>query len=155
MSFPKPLSGRAALILQQLIHGLAAPGDGESARTIGGPRGQAIMPVSVERIADREFSIAHYYEQNGDLMADPEMVFLRSVDGSSFFPLHFQQDNTGSYRVGMSIEADGKIRWNAREQADQVSFANQWLTNIKQQQADWFELTALQFQRMRETGRAS
>ena len=39
------------------------------------------MPVSVEVVGTRPqgaliVSIAHYYEQNGDLMADPEATFV-------------------------------------------------------------------------------
>ena len=38
---------------------------------------EAYMPLSVDRTGDNTFALAHYGEQNGDLMADPDMVFWR------------------------------------------------------------------------------
>lgn len=46
-------------------------------------------------------SVAHYYEQNGDLMRDPEMVFEVNPDGpptwnaGEWGPVSFQKDNLG------------------------------------------------------------
>jgi len=37
--------------------------------------GGGFMPVVIERIGADTYSIAHYGQQNGDLMADPEMTF--------------------------------------------------------------------------------
>ena len=41
-------------------------------------------------------SVAHYGEQNGDLMRDPAMVFEVDATGN-FHPVSFQQDNLGVY----------------------------------------------------------
>jgi hypothetical protein len=44
------------------------------------------MPLTIERLGDAYggnaglYSLCHYYEQNGDLMQDPEMCFV-FVDG--------------------------------------------------------------------------
>ncbi len=40
------------------------------------------------------FSIAHYYEQNGDLMRDPEMCFIQGGDGE-YCPYYYRQDGLG------------------------------------------------------------
>src|SRR5262245_29499420 len=92
---------------------------------IGGARkinnaGPSIMPVCVDRLTERHYSIAHYYEQNGYLMADPDMTFFKSADGK-VYPCTFQQDNLSVYRVGLDITDEGTIEHeNAREQAGQA-----------------------------------
>lgn len=37
---------------------------------------EGFMPLVIETIGRNQFSVAHYYEQNGDLIADPEVIFL-------------------------------------------------------------------------------
>ena len=134
------INQRAAKVLAQLVAGLRL-GDRTSARTIGGPRGGAIMPVSVECIGADLFSVAHYYEQNGDLMADPEMVFWRR--GAAFYPVHFQQDNLGIYRECLWFDdAGGPARVAPKEQRDQAAFAGTWMRNIRAQQREWFAAVA-------------
>ena len=101
--------------------------------------GSSFMPVSVEAIFDNEkymvVSVAHYYEQNGDLMADPEMLFIYNKAMKVFFPSYFKQDGfMGSEQESVIME-NGEIKgYKAKMQADHSSFANQWLRNIKSQQ---------------------
>ena len=101
--------------------------------------GAGIMAVHVENIntlpAGPIFSITHYYEQNGDLMSDPDMTFLKGFDGN-YYPLSFQQDNVGLYQ-DVVAEYDDKgniLKYRPRLQMDLVSFANMWMKNIKEQQ---------------------
>jgi hypothetical protein len=49
------------------------------------------------------FSLAHYYEQNGDLMRDPEMLFIQAEDGG-YYPAEIWQDPVNSHSVGIQIE---------------------------------------------------
>jgi len=99
----------------------------------------SFMPVSVEAIFDNEkymvVSVAHYYEQNGDLMADPEMLFIYNKAMKVFFPSYFKQDGfMGSEQESILFEG-GEIKgYRAKLQVDHTSFANMWLRNIKQQQ---------------------
>jgi len=98
----------------------------------------SFMPVSVEQIFENEkfkqISIAHYYEQNGDLMADPEMVLIYSKTLDVFFPSYFKQDSIGMEEDSIIME-NGEIKgYYAKKQADHTSFANMWLKNIKLQQ---------------------
>lgn len=100
--------------------------------------GGSCMSVSVEQIFENEnyriFSVAHYYEQNGDLMADPEMCFINLKAVGSFLPSYFKQDNIGIEQESIVIE-NGEIKgYRAKLQADHTSFANMWLRNIKNQQ---------------------
>jgi hypothetical protein len=100
--------------------------------------GGSFMPVSVEQIFENEkyriFSVAHYYEQNGDLMADPEMCFINLKAVGSFLPSYFKQDNIGMEQESIIIEDDVIKGYRAKMQADHTSFANMWLRNIKNQQ---------------------
>ncbi len=78
------------------------------------------------------YSIAHYYEQNGDLCCDPDMTFaVCQSDPMFIYPMTFQ--NSICYRQGI-FEDGGVWKINEKEQADEVSFANMWLKNIKFQQ---------------------
>lgn len=92
------------------------------------------MAVCVEQLTERHFSVAHYSEQNGDLMADPEMTFYRCPHGK-VFPCSYQQDLLGIYRMGLEITDRGVVEGeNPKEQTDQAQFANQWMKNIAEQQ---------------------
>ena len=98
----------------------------------------AFMAVHVERVAAKDpgpvFSVAHYYEQNGDLMRDPDMEFLRGAD-RGYYPISFWQDGAPTLRREAVEWAGDTIRgYRPRMQADLAAFANQWLANIKQQQ---------------------
>jgi len=91
------------------------------------------MAVSIEYIGNNIYSIAHYYEQNGDLMADPEMTFLKGDDGN-FYPCSFRNDGTGFNRESV-IFANGEFKgYYPKAQTEDKNFANMWLMNIKEQQ---------------------
>src|ERR1700690_4298886 len=67
------------------------------------------MPVCVEHLYDCElgsiFSVTHYYEQNGDLVPDPDMAFLRDRNGE-WYLMTFQ--NALTCRVGIEL-VDGTV----------------------------------------------
>ena len=55
----------------------------------------ACMPVVIEKVGrlpgyGEIISIAHYGEQSGDLMADPEMEF--TIIGGDYYPISFRND---------------------------------------------------------------
>jgi hypothetical protein len=80
--------------------------------------------------------VAHYYEQNGDLMADPEMTFLVSAVDGRVYPLSYRQDGLGIYRESVKFNEAGQIDGHyPREQRDEATFSGQWMKNIKFQQA--------------------
>ena len=79
------------------------------------------------------FSIAHYYDQNGDRCSDPEMTFLQGADGN-IYPLSFQQGGM-IYQESVIFGDDGNpAKINQRLQKDHAVFAGQWFENIKYQQ---------------------
>lgn len=98
------------------------------------------MPVCVEIIEETnslvKVSVAHYYEQNGDLMADPEMCFAVRNDslGTIVIPYYYKQDGLGIERESIVFDGDKFKGFYQRIQADQASFANMWMKNIKLQQ---------------------
>ncbi|MBS4057371.1 MAG: hypothetical protein KGZ82_08650 [Bacteroidales bacterium] len=103
--------------------------------------GEAIMPLSIERLTTGIdlvggtfdiFSLSHYYEQNGDLVPDPDMTFAVSTTNQAvIIPLTFQ--NAIYYTRAIWHEND---HWliNTRDQRDLTQFANTWLKNIRWQQ---------------------
>lgn len=100
--------------------------------------GDGIMAVSVERIratgGAEVWAVAHYFEQNGDLCADPSIEFLRGPSG--WYPLTFQQDPWPGFK--RYVELDGATlvptRYNKRMQADCAVFCGTWMRNVKHQQ---------------------
>jgi hypothetical protein len=96
------------------------------------------MDVSVEHIGDCNlgpmFSVAHYYEQNGDLMRDPEMRFIESEDGE-YYPHYYRQDGLGIERECIRWDREGNVLGILKhEQSNQAVFAGTWMRNIKNQQ---------------------
>ena len=131
MTLPlKVLSKKTALVLDHLTEGLAV---GDSRKVDGGT---GYMPVHVECLQRTGlgllYSIAHYYEQNGDLVAAPDVVFVRAAEGWS--PISFQ--NSIAYRVAVDFHADGTIEVDARQHRDLAEFCNDtFMPNIEEQQA--------------------
>ena len=100
------------------------------------------MRLVIEYIGDNEqgwpmISIAHYGEQNGDAMRDPEMVFeicrLRNDQGEdvklwSWYPRSFRNDYLGLEQVA---RWDNKVK--PRLVRELKAFAKDWDKNIKEQ----------------------
>ncbi len=88
------------------------------------------------------YSLCHYYEQNSDLMQDPEMCFLVTDERNGFAadyeklqiaPYMFRQANMGIYQDSVIMENSKLTKFRRRQQKDQTMFANTWLTNIREQ----------------------
>ena len=84
------------------------------------------------------YSLSHYYEQNGDLVPDPDMTFAvlnalptHPEDLPQIYPLTFQ--NAIKYDEAVFPE-EGIWKVYPKLQADLTDFADLWLTNIKHQQ---------------------
>ena len=83
-----------------------------------------------------QLSVAHYGEQNGDAMRDPEITFLVTpVDrGMTWTPLTYENSYLGCYQVAAEVTRDGRLA--VRDQfllRDLRDFANQWDRNIRAQ----------------------
>jgi hypothetical protein len=83
-----------------------------------------------------ELSVAHYGEQNGDAMRDPEMTFLvvPAEQGTTWTPLTFEDSYMGAWQVAATVTPEGRL--NVRDsqlQRDLRVFANQWDQNLMEQ----------------------
>lgn len=130
----KSLAEQATSIFNKCIAGLDAVGD---SRRIG-DRNSGYMPLIVECIGEwglgKIYSLAHYSEQNGDLMADPEMTFLVG-QGGLVFPLTYRNDFVGVDQVAAEpTQGQTGCRFNARLQGELCSFAADWMGNLAEQQ---------------------
>ena len=86
------------------------------------------MPLVIERLGDNQYSLTHYYIQNGDLMKDPDME-VRIVPGFSVEAMTYQQDNMGIYQE--VYPAPGKYSPYLKKELN--SFLKLWLDNLKKQ----------------------
>lgn len=95
------------------------------------------MPVHIEIIDRNEdynhISLAHYGEQNGDAMRDPEMIIALHKESQQFIPYYYHNDYMGIEQYSLKWTEKG-VLLNSRLQADHSAFANQWLRNIAAQQ---------------------
>lgn len=73
------------------------------------------------------FALSHYYKQNGDMIADPDMQIRLMPDMEMAEALTFQ-DHFGFQQV--YPEKDGKTYVNLKLKKSINQFLNQWLTNI-------------------------
>ena len=83
-----------------------------------------------------ELSIAHYSEQNGDAMRDPEITFLvvPSAEGTTWTPLNYENSYLGAYQVVAAVSREGLIKVKQSQWMKELrSFAKQWDINIRQQ----------------------
>ena len=97
------------------------------------------MDLNVEIIEDNRLVMAHNYELNGDLMADPDIEFTVDKDNRLLYPQSYQQDNLQFYE---RVDGD-PFRANELNR-----FINQWIYNIQEQKykvetvyTDEFELS--------------
>ena len=95
------------------------------------------MPVHIEFINRTDkyhhFSLAHYGEQNGDAMRDPEMLFALHKESQQFIPYYYRNDYCGIEQYSVKWTDEG-VLLNRRLQAEHTTLANQWLRNIAAQQ---------------------
>lgn len=142
------ISKEGSLVLEELYQNLNACSGSSLKIDQNGPA-SGIMPVHLEKRAKwnngREvFSVAHYFEMNGDLCADPLMEFLRipphELTGNTpqFIATFYQTDGSifAKRRDSVLLNPDTGVPEKYRSKAaieDRV-FATQWMRNIAWQQ---------------------
>ena len=132
----KKLNKKAALVFNTLISKM----NGEQHLKIDNTDG-VFMPITIEKLQSEImivdmlvdiYSLAHYFQMNGDLVPDPDMTFAVSKVLDNFIvPMTFQ--DMYNYNEGIFI-VNGTWKINKRYQHDHAAFAGQWLINIKNQQ---------------------
>ena len=115
-----------------LVKGLDEVGDSKRIAT-----NESFMAVVVECIGQHQkgrlFSVAHYGEQNGDPMRDPDVTFLLGENGK-VHPLTYRNDYVGFDQVAVKLEAEGKLRVKDQLLYVLVDFCNGWMKSINDQQ---------------------
>src|SRR5262245_22055624 len=95
------------------------------------------MPLVIEAVGRGPrglplISVAHYYEQRGDLMRDPELT-CEVGPGGEFHPVSFTQDNVGAYHEAAFVDEAGRVLVRPRVLKDLKSFARLWDRNLREQ----------------------
>lgn len=99
------------------------------------------MPLSVEEIGSsgdghRLVSLCHYGEQNGDVMRDPDIVFLfhNLPDGAAAEPVSFWNDYLGIVQdVYRYDEAGRRTHVVSSLKQDLKEFARAWFVTLREQ----------------------
>lgn len=86
------------------------------------------MPLTIEKHGS-QIVIAHYFEQNGDLVPDPDMEF--EVINGEWSPVGLQLAIGAYYRA--SECRDGRRFVNPRQLREQRQFARMWAKNLAAQ----------------------
>lgn len=94
------------------------------------------MPLVIEHIGigprgAELVSVAHYSQQNGDPMRDPEVVF--EVVADSWYPISIQQDFVGSAQEAVFTGEDGKVYVRPALIKDIQAFTRIWDKNLAHQ----------------------
>jgi hypothetical protein len=94
------------------------------------------MPLSIEAIGTGPrggvlVSVMHTYEQNGDLMRDPDLV-LEVLVTLGWWPVRFRQDNLGIDQTAVWRDGD-RVLTRGRLVRDLRAFMRQWDRNLAAQ----------------------
>lgn len=90
--------------------------------------GAGFMPLTIEQVGDNFIAISHYYEQNGDAMADPDMEFSYDNDRKTLQARTYQQDALQRYD-----EVYGDDGYNEELEEELNLFAHEWFQTIEKQ----------------------
>jgi hypothetical protein len=93
--------------------------------------------LCIERIRSQLISVAHYFEMNSDLVAEPDIVFFVDTAGA-WFPISISQSMTG-WREDAELNDAGTaiVRYRPQAQKDLAEFVEMWAQNIRDQ--GWLE----------------
>ena len=78
------------------------------------------------------YYIAHYSEQNGDLMADPEIEFAVDEAAQTIEPRLYRSDYAGRYDE-VYKEKNGDLMYSRRLRASLDDALHYWLANLRRQ----------------------
>jgi len=80
------------------------------------------MDLNIEIIGDNRIAVSHYYEVNGDMLADPDVELIVDNENKLLFPMTYQQDN-------LQVFYDLNTRPDMSESLN--NFMQDWLSKIK------------------------
>lgn len=99
------------------------------------------MPLNIEQIGhDRDghalIAMSHTSIQNGDLMRDPEMVFVlhQQAEGVMAEPIEFRNDYMGVRQEVYEYDTNGhRTHIRPRLKKELLAFSRTWFTNLRDQ----------------------
>ena len=92
--------------------------------------GDCFDTLSVE-LHGNTLSIAHTYEQNGDLMYDPRIDFKVDYSNEKVIPISYENSGMGIYNT---FDSSGEPTSESVKQTNEVlEFTDTWLDNIEEQ----------------------
>jgi len=100
---------------------------------------ESYMPLVIEKIGRNSVAVAHYYYQNGDAIADPEIIFF--TVGEDWIAAEISQPNY--YSAPVTMDGRKECVWlcpdlkSQREQAGIAELAQLWAENLRGQ--GWLE----------------
>lgn len=131
------INQKAGLVFDKLTQGMDKVGDHRKIEN------GAFMPLSIEVIDTQgcngglRISICHYGEQNGDLMRDPEICFIKvpGINNKGIYaPYYFRNDYLNIEQTPVEFDDNGAVvRVQHFLQKDIAIFAGQWAANLKEQ----------------------
>ena len=92
-------------------------------------KSKGFMDLIIERLHNNTFSMTHYFELNGDLVADPDMTF-RIVESTNDIKMLEALSYQDQY-IYQEVYVDEKFYPKLKKQLN--SFLSTWLTNLKNQ----------------------
>ena len=123
------LNRKSAAIFTEIIRRL---GENDALKLDNAPG--TYMPLNIDKIGPYSYALAQYGEQNGDLMADPDMTFFVEPETGRVCPLTYQNDYTGTYQDAVTDWQGDRPVADEKVQAGLVKFAETWMRNIADQQ---------------------
>ncbi len=98
-----------------------------------GEAANGFMPLTfdlIERSEGRvQYAMAHWFEQQGDLIQDPEMII--EIKGRSVEALSIQ--HPPPFNRVMPVYSEDRTSYSPRQKRDQNQFLEMWLSNIRAQ----------------------
>lgn len=94
------------------------------------------MPLVIDWLGNNSrgwnfISVSHTYIQNGDIMRDPEIVFL--ITDNDWLPVSYRNDSIGAYSEAVIVD-DGEVRSIPPPVLKDLQiFARTWDRNISDQ----------------------
>jgi len=85
------------------------------------------MDLNFDNLGGNRIALSHYYKQNGDMIADPDMEIKIFPELKAIEALTYQD----TYRYDVVYPEPGKINISAKARLNQ--FLSQWLRNLKAQ----------------------
>ena len=89
-------------------------------------------PLVIETIGPQQVSVAHYFEQNGDLVSDPDVVFFTGY--RAWVPIEITHNYGRTFRYAtLNQDCSQLCTMNLAQQASLAAFTEQWARNLMDQ----------------------